>query len=345
MKLIKNDSVPDGVAIVTSNGKSVAIGLTEPIETIHPIKWHGGKYYLAKWIVSRMPARALKPNGPDAHDFGWLHYVEPYFGGGAVLLANDPTGISEVVNDIDGNLINFWRVLGDDSLFAKFKRRCEATSTGKVWYDRAIKTIAAGDKIDQVDRAVAFFVVNRQSMAGRMDCFTPIARTRTRRGMNELPAAWLSAVDGLPAVHRRLSRVVLFNECAVDVIRDQDGERTLFYLDPPYVHLTRASADAYAHEMSDRAHAILLATLAPRTQPIMNRGEFQALGGSEPYDDFVAKFRRPLVGRFMLSAYRNPLYDQFARAYGWRREEETIANHAAGGKTKRTMTECLYLNF
>lgn len=62
-----------------------------------PLKWHGGKHYLAKKIVVRMP-----PN---------THYVEPFFGGGAVLLAKDLYEVSEVVNDIDGHLMNFWEVL------------------------------------------------------------------------------------------------------------------------------------------------------------------------------------------------------------------------------------------
>jgi DNA adenine methylase len=62
-----------------------------------PLKWHGGKYYLARRIIELMPPH--------------LHYCEPFFGGGAVLMAKDPKGVSEVVNDIYGELINFWRVL------------------------------------------------------------------------------------------------------------------------------------------------------------------------------------------------------------------------------------------
>ena len=56
-----------------------------------------------------------------------LHYVEPYFGGGAVLLARNPEGVSEVVNDLDGDLINFWHVMADESAFSQFQRRVEAT--------------------------------------------------------------------------------------------------------------------------------------------------------------------------------------------------------------------------
>jgi DNA adenine methylase len=59
-----------------------------------PLKWHGGKRYLAKRLVAMMPPH--------------LHYVEPFAGGLSVLLAKDPEGVSEVVNDLDGELSNFW---------------------------------------------------------------------------------------------------------------------------------------------------------------------------------------------------------------------------------------------
>jgi len=59
--------------------------------------------------------------------------------------------------------------------------------------------------------------------------------------MNEQASAWLRAVDGLPDVHQRLQRVVILNDDAVIVIRQQDGPHTLYYLDPPYLHETRAT--------------------------------------------------------------------------------------------------------
>src|SRR5215213_9321604 len=70
-----------------------------------PLKWHGGKAYLASKIVAMMPSH--------------LHYVEPFAGGLSVLLAKDPEGVSEVVNDLNGGLSNFWHVLRDDARFAE----------------------------------------------------------------------------------------------------------------------------------------------------------------------------------------------------------------------------------
>ena len=158
-----------------------------------PLKWHGGKGYLARRIVSLMPKH--------------IHFVEPYFGGGSVLLAKDPEGVSEVANDLNMPLTNFWQVLRSPELFADLQRRLEATPFSEVEFEAAEANLDVGDP---VARAAAFFVHCRQSLAGRMQDFAAISRSRTRRGMNEQCSAWLTAIEGLPAVHARLKRVLIF---------------------------------------------------------------------------------------------------------------------------------------
>jgi len=87
-----------------------------------PLKWHGGKQYLAKKIIEMMPAHT--------------HYVEPFFGGGAVLLHKNPDGVSEVVNDLNGALTNFWCVL--QNCFEEFKRLVEAIPFSEVEWNEAV---------------------------------------------------------------------------------------------------------------------------------------------------------------------------------------------------------------
>jgi DNA adenine methylase len=282
-----------------------------------PLKWHidGGKTYLAQRIIALMPPRCKNPNAPDPADKGWLHYVEPYFGGGAVLLANDPEGIGEIANDINGTLTNFWKVLQCADMFGELQRWLEATPFSAVEFERAQHVLADEDKQSDIAQAWAFFVACRQSLAARMKGFTTVAKTRTRRGMNEAPSAWLNAIEGLPAVHARLKRVLILNRDALDVIRQQDGPATLFYLDPPYLHETRVSTDAYAHEMTADQHRELLVVLAQ------------------------------IQGRFLLSGYRSQLYDVAAEGAGWTRHDFEIANHSAGGKDKRRMVECVWVNY
>jgi DNA adenine methylase len=276
-----------------------------------PLKWHGGKSYLADWIIDLMPQH--------------LHYVEPYGGGLAVLLAKNPfderhqwghrsyeKGISEVVNDLNQELMNFWKVLQHEEAFARFQRIMEATPFSQSQWQEAEGRMMPRQERD-VEAAAAFFVRCRQSRAGGFKVFATLSRNRTRRRMNEQASAWLGSIEGLADVHERLKRVVVLCDDALKVMRQQDGERTLFYLDPPYVHHTRAATDAYQHEMDEPAHAEMLATI------------------------------QQCQGHVMLSGYPNGLYDRVLS--DWTRHDRKIDNKVSGAASKRVMTESLWCNF
>lgn len=286
-----------------------------------------------------MPPRCKNPNKPDPDDKGWLHYVEPYFGGGSVLLAMDPEGISEVANDLNGELTNFWRVLQQDRLFQIFHREIQATPFSKAEFDGAgPDSWKEFGPSEPVACAINFFIRCRQSLAGRMAGFAGITRNRTRRGMNEQVSAWLNCIEGLPAVHERLKRVLILNDDALSVIRKEDGERTLYYLDPPYLHETRATTGEYQHEMTARQHRDLLVTLG---------GEMAASActrANEVVPDWYAT-ADPIKGRFLLSGYDSPLYSAVATACGWSRHDFELPNNAAGGGSKRRMVESVWCNF
>jgi len=279
-----------------------------------PLKWHGGKRYLAKRIVELMPPH--------------LHYVEPYFGGGAVLFAHDPNrnwcedapdydgsaamrGCSEVVNDIDRELTEFWRVLQDKCLFHFFQQQVALTPFSQSEWDLAQASL--GER--PAERAARFFVRYRQSRQGLGTDFATLSRNRTRRGMNEQVASWLSAVEGLPEAHERLKQVVILNKEALDVIHQQDGSRTHFYCDPPYLQETRTAKNAYRHEMTPTQHEDLL---------LMLNG---------------------IQGTFQLSGYDNPMYTRMAKAFGWHRVDFKIDNKASSKKTKPQMVESLWMNY
>jgi len=309
------------------------------VSLVQPLKWWGGKHYLAKQIIARMPPH--------------LHYVEPYAGGLAVLLEREPSaealfwgkecyhkGVSEVVNDIHRELTNFWRVLQREDTFDMFFREVQATPFSQIeWEEAGARMVPVSDPdpaaaaaffvrcrqsragglrmvpVSDPDpaAAAAFFVRCRQSRAGGFRSFGTLSRRRTRRQMSEQASAWWNCVDGLPAVAARLRRVVILNQPAVDVIRQQDGEATLYYLDPPYVHETRAATSAYQHEMTEDDHRELLATI------------------------------RGCRGKVILSGYPNRLYDQ--ELADWRRDDIQIDNKAAGGGKKQRMIESLWMNF
>jgi DNA adenine methylase len=255
-----------------------------------PLKTHGGKHYLAQKIIALMPPHT--------------HFV-------AVLLAKSCEGVSEVVNDLDGNFTNFWQVLQDDGLFAQFQRRVQAIPFSEVEWRKALQ---APSSEDPVERATRFFVLCRQSMSGRCHEFSPLTRNRTRGGMNEQASSWVNAIDGLPAVHARLQRVVILNKPALEVLRSQDGPGSLMYLDPPYVPDTRTSKKTFGpFEMSVEQHEELL----------------DAITG--------------LQGLVMISGYASELYD--SKLAAWDRREFELPNNASNGKQKRRMKEVVWSNF
>ena len=280
-----------------------------------PLKWHGGKHYLAKKIIELMPPH--------------LHFVEPYAGSLAVLLERDPNrdwlsegngtvlpsyskGCSEVANDLNGQLMNFWAVLADTRTFGEFERIVAAVPFSENNWELADDMSSSENT---VTRAIGFFIRCRQSRAGTFTSFATLTRKRTRRGMNEQASAWLSTIDGLPEVHARLKRVVILNHDALQVIKQQDGEQTLFYLDPPYLFETRATTGQYHHEMTEAQHKELLNVLAN------------------------------CKGKFLLSGYPSDLYEAMEKKCQWRHVDFILPNNASGGDEKRRMTERVWMNF
>jgi DNA adenine methylase len=217
-----------------------------------------------------------------------------------------------VANDIHKDLTNFWCVLKRPDQFERFIRMADATPFGEPEWEGAHEGLQTNEA-DPVQRAYWFFVACRQSLAGRMKCFAPLSRTRVRRGMNEQTSAWQTAVKGLPEVHARLMRVVILDRPALEVIRAQDGEGTLFYCDPPYVSETRTARKVYAHEMTEADHRELLATL------------------------------RKVKGKVILSGYSYPLYEEALA--GWGRHTKDVPNNAAGGDKKARKLEVIWCNW
>jgi DNA adenine methylase len=103
---------------------------------------------------------------------------------------------------------------------------------------------------------------------------------------------------------------------ACELIPREDTAGTLFYCDPPYLKSTRVATDVYGpHEMSDQQHQQLLSTLSG------------------------------IKGKFLLSGYRNSLYDDFAVRHGWQGINFDLPNNAAGGGSKRRMIETVWANY
>jgi len=259
------------------------------------VKWHGGKYYLWKWIIEHFPK-----------NYQQMTYVEPYGGMASVLLNKKPSQV-EVYNDTDNEIYNLFNVLKYHS--TKFQKLLSLTPCHETEFYTEIA------EIDQpIKQAVIFYTKCRQSIGGRRKSFS-LTIHRSRRKMADTVSSWLSSIDeNLPLIVNRLTTVQFLHRNATDVIKKWDSPNTLFYCDPPYLKDTRISTEVYDHEMNTEQHCDMLSILGH------------------------------IKGHIVLSGYDNTLYDTAADKYGWRQVEKKISNHAAGGKTKRKMVECLWIS-
>ncbi len=201
--------------------------------------WYGGKFSHLDWLL---------PLLPKCH-----HYCEPFSGSGAVLLNKAPSAV-ETYNDIDGDVVNFFRVLRDRS--DDIVKAIALTPFSREEYHLAINGPTQG--ISDVERARRFYIRARQTRTGLAQTASlgrwANCKDTSRAGMSGVVSRWLGGIEALDDIAQRLMRVQIENRPAVDVIRLYDAPSTLFYCDPPYLHATRGDAKAYGFEMDEAEH-------------------------------------------------------------------------------------------
>ena len=275
------------------------------------LKWHGGKTYLAKTIHNLAPSEyvtRIHPYAGAAQEM-W-HWPCPHCQ--CVPPEHEPKcpGISEILNDVDGDLVNFFQVLrGPQS--KQFRSIMELVPFSRAEWEEAIEVTGAHNPMV---RAIAFFVRYRQSRQGLGKDFATLSVNRTRRQRNEQVSSWQSAIEELNEAVQRLRNVVVESLPALTLLKKYDSPNTFFYLDPPYHPDTRVAGE-YDYEMSVDDHAELLAELCL------------------------------LKGKFLLSGYDNPLYQDWRQTNVFRMETVEQAAHSSSRKNKATRQECFWMNY
>ena len=187
-------------------------------------------------------------------------YVEPYCGMASLFWAKPYRHEIEVLNDINGDVINLFRVLQDEQMFERFFHKLLFTPYSLDEYRRAI----AYDGDDPVERAWALYIAANQGFSGRVHGATDGNWGRTftsNNGVADVCSAFRSKLKLLAWWHKRLGGVQLDNRDALEVIRYWDSPETVFYIDPPYVLDTRQTKDAYEYEADDEHHKKLVELL------------------------------------------------------------------------------------
>ena len=203
------------------------------------LNYPGAKWGMAKEIVALMPPHRS--------------YVEPFFGSGAVLFNKQPSAI-ETVNDIDGDIVNFFKVLREQP--QELAEAIALTPYARDVYNDAHENRGA----DDFDRAYRFAIRSKmghgfktyQKTGFKIDVY---ARERSYcvNGWNRLP-------EDIREAALRLKGIQIENQPALDIIRKFNHDNVLIYADPPYLLNTRGGKQ-YRHEMTEQDHVELLAAL------------------------------------------------------------------------------------
>ncbi|MCC5627190.1 DNA adenine methylase [Nostoc sphaeroides CHAB 2801] len=201
--------------------------------------WYGGKYSHLDWLLPLLSKTT--------------HYCEPFGGSAAVLINKEPSPV-ETYNDLDGELVNFFRVLRDEK--NELIRAITFTPFSRREFELAISQPTK--ELSNLERARRFFVRARQVRTGLAQTASSgrwaHCLLTSRAGMAGAVSRWLGSIDDLSKIVQRFQRVQIENCPAIEVIQRYDSEETLFYCDPPYPHDSRGDSNAYGYEMTDEQH-------------------------------------------------------------------------------------------
>jgi DNA adenine methylase len=208
--------------------------------------WYGGKFSHLDWLLPLLPKTK--------------HFCEPFAGSAAVLINREPSPI-ETYNDLDGEVVNFFRVLRDKK--EALSEAIGLTPFSREEFEKAISEPT--EALSDLERARRFYIRARQVRTGLAQRASSgrwaHCRLTSRAGMAGAVSRWLGSVEALPEIAQRLLRIQIEHDTAINVIRRYDSGETLFYCDPPYPHDSRGDSNAYKYEMTDDEHRELALVL------------------------------------------------------------------------------------
>ena len=186
------------------------------------IKWKGGKSGSVKTIIPIIPEHKC--------------YVEPFFGGGWIFFAKEKSKV-EIINDMNGELMNLFEVLRTQ--YDEFIHRFDFVLKSKELFLEYRKTIS--DKsLSPLERAFRFYYINQNAFSGLIrynksgGCNSSFAGSPDREAQSSF---W--DFDKIKNVHDRLKETIIEHDDYKNIIKRYDRDYTLFFLDPPYEGLDK----------------------------------------------------------------------------------------------------------
>jgi DNA adenine methylase len=234
-----------------------------------PITYYGGKQKLVNVILPLIPKHNL--------------YCEPFCGGAAVFWAKEKSYV-EVINDMNGHVINFYRVMKND--FAILKYLISSTPHSRKVHREAEFILKNAEHFSDVKRAWAFWVQTNMSFGSRM--FGGYAYER--KSDKTIKRTVNKKLQFNKSLKSRLDLVDIECNDALTVIKGRDSEDTFFYVDPPYYNSDCGHYKGYTLEDY--------------------KGLLNALSS--------------IKGKFLLSSYPSEILDLYTQKYNWTQHSKTM---------------------
>lgn len=238
------------------------------------LRWHGGKWLLAPWIISHFPKHR--------------RYVEPYGGAASVLLRKDKA-FAEVYNDLDDDVVNLFDVLQRAETAHVLIDMLELTPFSRTVFEQSYQPAE-----NPVKRAHNLIVRSFMGYGadGHNDAAPTGFRANSDRSGSTPAMDWSRYPDRLRQIVQRMKGVVIERRPAMEVMARNDNATTLHYVDPPYLHSTRSKAHNssrknYRHELTDQDHEDLLTFLHTLSGFVVLSGYPHPM-----YDDMLAGWHR-----------------------------------------------------
>lgn len=245
-----------------------------------PFRYWGAKVRMAPWIIERLPR----------HE----HFIESCAGSAAVLAAK-PKSMFETVNDVYGEVVNFFRVLRDPAAADILIDRVAFTPYSHAEFKAALDSKPIdGSNTPEIDRAWAFFV--RMQMAvvpGRTGWSYSVGGAAAKKANK--PGRWATMPEHLKVTASRFDRVQVTEWPITELLERFDKPGVLHFVDPPYLDESRprsiGASSAYEHdtfnhiEFVERAkttkHADVIVSHYPH--PLYDNGPWRSLGDYESH--------------------------------------------------------------
>lgn len=234
------------------------------------LRYRGGKWKLAPWIISHFPAHRV--------------YLEPFGGSASVLLLKPRAPIAEIYNDLDSEIVSLFRVMRDR--WQELEAALRLTPFARAEYEQANEDCS--DEFEQARRTLVRFGAS-QGVGGHRRRSGFDAK-QNPQGIVSHALAWRHYPDAVQAIAERLAGVVIENTEARELIERYDSPDTLIYADPPYVAETWKSG-VYRHELTDDDHRALAVQLRAAKGFVVLSGYASGLYDRELFADWT-RFER-----------------------------------------------------